>query len=226
MIRFQDVIGKQSISIQEGKNFGKIIDLFVDTKYLSVEGFVISDKDDRFLSFKEIKNIGDAVTFSSGAALVPLSEKEGIDLRKGSSINGLKVITETGKEKGIIASFYFKIDSSLISHFEIIKNIFKENLVISRDAIVRIGEDAVIIFEEAAEIMNEMKRRDNIKITIKKAGKSVAVFTKSIFNKNIVENLKDKSKNILEKTKNNTTKIKNAVDKTLKKLKIKNNQKQ
>ncbi len=226
MIRFQDVIGKQSISIQEGKNFGKVIDMFVDIKYLNVEGFVISDKDDRFLPFKEIKNIGEAVIFSSGEVLIPLSEKEGIDLRKGSSINGLRIITETGKENGTIASFYFKIDNGLISHFEIVKNIFKENLVMSRDAIVRIGEDAVIIFEEAAEIMNEMKKSNNIKINIKKAGKTVAIFTKSIFNKNIVENLKDKSKKILEKTKNGTAKIKDAVDKTIKKLKTKNNQKQ
>jgi len=221
MIRFQETIGKHAISIQEGKNFGKVIDGFVNIKYLTFDGFVISDKEDVFLPFNEIKNIGDSIVFSSGASLLPLSEKINTDLRKAHSIIGLKVITEKGEEAGTVASFYFKTDNGFISHFEISKNIFKENLIISRDGIVRTGEDAVIIYDEAVEIMNEMKKRNNVKVKIKKIGKFAEVFTKSVFNKNVLANLKSKSEEIIQKTKNGTIKIKNAIDKTINKLKKK-----
>ena len=96
MIRYQETIGKHAISIQEGKNFGKVIDGFVNIKYLTFDGFVISNKDDVFLPFNEIKNIGDSIVFSSGASLLPLSEKINTDLRKAHSIIGLKIITEKG----------------------------------------------------------------------------------------------------------------------------------
>ncbi|HPD18475.1 MAG: PRC-barrel domain-containing protein [Candidatus Goldbacteria bacterium] len=220
MIRFQDVIGKQTISIQEGKNFGKIIDVFVNNVHLNIEGFIISDKDDKFLPFNEVKSIGDSIIFNSGEMLLPISEKLNAEIKKGSSINGLKVITEKGIEKGIIASFYFNNDG-IITHFEVEKNIFIENLIMSRDAIIKIGEDAVIIYEEAAEIMNEMKKKNNVKITIKKLGKSAEVFTKTIFNKKNVEELKDKSEKIIQKTKNGTVKIKGTVEKTIEKIRKK-----
>lgn len=218
MIRFQDILGKQAISIQEGKNFGKITDVLINIKYLTVDGLVISEKGDKFLPFEEVKNIGDSIIFNSGEFLVPLSEKEKIDLKNGSLISGLKVITEKGIENGEIVSFYFKTGTGLISHFEIEKNIFNENLIMSRDSIVRIGEDAVIIYEEAAKIINEMKKRNNIKIKIKKIGRSAEIFTKSIFNKRVLEGLKDKSEKILKKTKDGTLKIKDVLDKTIKKL--------
>jgi uncharacterized protein YrrD len=221
MIRFQDVIGKNAISIQEGKNFGKVIDVFVNGRYLNIEGFAISDKDDKFLPFSDVKSIGDSIIFNSGETLLPISEKLNVEIRKGSSINGLKVITEKGIEKGIIASFYFN-GGGTITHFEVEKNIFIENLIMSRDGIIRIGEDAVIIYEEAAEIMNEMKKKNNVKVTIKKFGKSAEVFTKTIFNKKNVEELKDKSEKIIQKTKNGTEKIKGAVGKTIEKIKKRN----
>lgn len=221
MIRFQEVIGKQAIAIQEGKIFGKVIDFYVNIKYFSVEGFIISDKDDKLLPFNEIKNIGDSVIFSSGITLLPLSEKENIDLRKGSLVNGLKIITERGKENGTIVSFYFRADTGLISHFEVEKNIFRENLIMSRDSIIRVGDDALIIYEEAAKIMNEMKKRNNVKIVIKKIGKSAEIFTKSIFNKKVLEVIKDKSERILEKTKSSTLKVKDIISNTVKKIKNK-----
>ncbi len=221
MIRFQNIIGKHAISIQEGKNFGKVTDAFINIKNLMVEGFVVSDRDDRFLPFEGIKNIGDSIIFSSGDTLLPLSEKENVDLKKGNSINGLKVITENGRENGRIVSFYFKAANGFISHFEIEKNIFKENLIMSRDGVLRIGEDAVIIYDEAAEIMDEMKKRNDVKITIKKIGKKAEFYTKSIFNKAVLENIKNSSEKVIRKTKNSTLKIKDVVEKTINKIRKK-----
>ncbi|MCX8094173.1 MAG: PRC-barrel domain-containing protein [Candidatus Goldbacteria bacterium] len=221
MIRYQDVIGKPAISIQEGKNFGKVIDVFVNIQNLVVDGFVISDKDDRFLPYNQIKNIGDSIIFSSGTTLLPLSEKENINERKGASFLGLKVITENGKENGTVASFYFKIENGFISHFELQKNIFKENLIMSIDGILRVGEDAVIIYNEAAEIIDEMKKRNDIKIKIKKIGRSVQIFTKSVFNKKVLKDIMEKSERIMQKTKNSTAKIKDAVEKTINKIRKK-----
>jgi uncharacterized protein YrrD len=175
MIKYQDLIGKPAFSVEEGRNWGKIIEILIDINKYTVKGVIISGTEDRFLPFSDVSKIGESVVFKGGSALHSMAE--GLtDAVKASAIHGLKAITEAGGEAGTIVSFYFKHDTGEITHYEISKDVLQENMLMSQDGIVKIGPDAAIILNEAVEVMEEMRTKDAVRKTANALGKKISSF--------------------------------------------------
>jgi uncharacterized protein YrrD len=175
MIKYQDLLGKTAYSLEEGRQWGRIIELFVDKKDFSVKAMAIKGEEDKALMLSSVKNIDESVIFQSALDLLPLSSAETGNIR-ANKITGLKAITENGNEIGTIVAFYFKTGAGEITHYEISKSVVKENLLMSQDGLVRMGDDAMIITEEAAEVAAEMKSKDNLRKTVAELGKKAQDF--------------------------------------------------
>jgi sporulation protein YlmC with PRC-barrel domain len=175
MIKYQDLLGKTAYSLEEGRQWGKVAELFVDKKTFAVTGMVIRGEEDRFLFLKAAKKIDESIVFQSASDFMSLSSAEPGAVR-GSKITGLRVMTEQGNEEGTVVSFYFKPDTGAITHYEFSKSVMSENMLMAQDGLVRMGDDAMIITEEAAEVAEEMKTKDNLRKTIAELGKKAGAF--------------------------------------------------
>lgn len=175
MIKYQDLLGKTAYSLEEGRQWGKVVELYVDKKTFTITGMVIRGEEDRFLPYSAAKKIDESVVFKSVSDFMSLSSAEPGAVR-GSKITGLRAMTEHGNESGTVVSFYFKKENGAITHYELSKSVLKENMLMEQDGMVRMGDDAMIITEEAAEVAAEMKTKDNVRETVAKLGKKLGAF--------------------------------------------------
>jgi len=118
MIKYQDLLGKTAYSLEEGRQWGKVAEVFVDKKTFTVTGMVIKGEEDRFLPYKAAKKIDESIVFQSAADFMSLSSAEP-GAARGSKITGLRAITEQGNEEGTVVSFYFKKENGEITHYEL-----------------------------------------------------------------------------------------------------------
>jgi uncharacterized protein YjbJ (UPF0337 family) len=85
-------------------------------------------------------------------------------------------MTEQGNEAGTVVSFYFNKESGEITHYELSKSVMSENMLMSQEGLVRMGDDAMIISEEGAQVAQEMKTKDSIRETMARLGKRLGAF--------------------------------------------------
>jgi sporulation protein YlmC with PRC-barrel domain len=181
MIKYQDILGKTAYSLEEGRQWGRVTELFVDRNKYAVTAMAIAGGEERGMLLSSAKNIDESVIFQSSQDLIDIPTVEKGNTR-GMKITGLKVMTESGNELGTVVSFYFKRDTGEITHYEISKSVLKENLLMSQEGLVRMGEDAMIITDDAAEVAAEMKSKDNLRKTIAELGKKAEDFAKGAKN--------------------------------------------
>jgi len=175
MIKYQDLLGKTAYSLEEGRQWGKVVELFVDKKTFAVTGVVVRGEEDRFLPYKAAKKIDESIVFQSAADFLALSAAEPGAVR-GAKITGLRAMTEQGNEAGTVVSFYFNKESGEITHYELSKSVMSENMLMSQEGLVRMGDDAMIISEEGAQVAQEMKTKDSIRETMARLGKRLGAF--------------------------------------------------
>jgi len=176
MIKYQDLLGKTAYSLEEGRQWGRVAELFIDKKTFAVSGLLIKGEVERALPLSSVKNIDESVIFGSAQEFVPVKPaEEGVT--RSSRITGLRIITENGNELGTVVSFYFKRENGAVTHYEVSKSVLKENMLISRDAIIRMGDDAAIILEEAAKVAQEMKAKDAVRQAAAKLGVKAKSFS-------------------------------------------------
>src|SRR5512134_2378499 len=121
MIKYQEMLGKTAYSLEEGRQWGKVIELLVDKKTFAVNGMVIKGEEDRFLPLLAVKKLDESIVFKSAADFLALSSAEPGTV-KGGRITGLRVLTEEGNEKGTVVSFFFNKEGGNITHYELSKN--------------------------------------------------------------------------------------------------------
>jgi uncharacterized protein YrrD len=175
VIKYQDLLGKTAYSLEEGRQWGKAVEVFLDKKTFAVTGVVIRGEEDRLLPYAAAKEIDESIVFRSAADFQAISAADPGAVR-GSKITGLRAMTEQGNEAGTVVSFYFRKESGEITHYELSKSVMKENMLMSQEGLVRMGDDAMIISEEGAEVAQEMRTKDSIRETMAKLGKKAGAF--------------------------------------------------
>ncbi|HRU38354.1 MAG TPA: PRC-barrel domain-containing protein [Candidatus Goldiibacteriota bacterium] len=176
MIKYQDLLGKTAYSLDEGRQWGKVAELFIDKGSYAVTGLLIKGEVERALPLSSVRNIDESVIFGSAQDFVPVASAEA-GMTRSSRITGLRIITENGNELGTVVSFYFKRQGGAITHYEVSKSVLRENLLISQDGIIRMGDDAAIILEEAAEVAQEMKAKNAVRQAAAKLGVKAKSFS-------------------------------------------------
>ncbi|GAW91660.1 PRC-barrel domain-containing protein [Calderihabitans maritimus] len=156
----KQLISLPIISIKEGEQIGKVRDVIVDPKAMAISALLVEQKgrfkEHKLIPFNKIHGIGDhAITVEEKnvivrAALYPELYK----LLKHPTPIGAKVISEKGKVFGVVNEFTCHPDTGQIETLEIsgslISNWLKGKAYLSRNHVLTMGKNAVVVAEEAA----------------------------------------------------------------------------
>ncbi len=159
MREFSDITGRRVYFTGEGKEGGVVKDVLIDTKDFRIAGFVVRDTAEEYLPYEKVNHMeGDSVTAGGEPDIESLPKENYL---KGSSLKGLKVVTENGNMLGNAATFYFE-PSGRITHYEVSGGVFKDitegHRLLPGAGVKVIGPDAIIVNNEVEEIIKDMKR--------------------------------------------------------------------
>lgn len=152
MIKSNDVVGLKLISIQEGKELGKVEDLIFDSNTqkitaLQISGGLFGGK--RVVLIEDVKSIGhDAVMIDSESYLYKGDQiKENISeiLEKGGYLTATKIITDQGTVLGKVSEIYFDPLTGDVIEFEVEDKNLDQRKIIKVSDILSVGHDATIV---------------------------------------------------------------------------------
>ncbi len=159
MREFKEITGRRVYFADEGKEDGVVKDMLIDTKEFKVAGFVVRDNSEKYLPYEKVKHMeGDSVMAGRESDVENFPEKNYL---KGSGLKGLKIMTESGKMMGNVATFYFE-PSGRITHYEVSGGVFRDitegHRLLPGAGVKVIGPDAVIVSDEVEKIVEDMKQ--------------------------------------------------------------------
>ncbi len=147
------------LDVSSGEKTGFVKEFIFNFEKYKISGFLVQTaflKKNVFLPAGDIENIGsDAIMIKSKKDLKNINKKIKKDLKLTRKIKILhqKVITKSGEELGKMRDFFVDDVSFFLQKIEvqgsIWKSLFKGKLLIARDQIITIGQDAIIV-EDAA----------------------------------------------------------------------------
>jgi len=158
MKRSEELIGLSLISIEDGKEVGRVSDLVVNPEEGTVEYLIINNGlrylGTRVLPFKKVEGVGeDAVTVQSSSSVVELGDEPDIAnlLEKNVRVKGTKVLTKKGKLIGTVSEFIVDDENEgKITGCEVTPVDGSGSLgVIPSDKVITFGFDVLIISEES-----------------------------------------------------------------------------
>jgi len=163
MIKYQEILGKPIFSVKEGRQWGRISGIMIDSKKFTITGFEL-EKIEKALPFENVTTFGEnSIVFPSGEVLQDISAaKKGKTMISAENITKLRVITKKGRDIGRVHTFHFSKEEGVITHYEIEEGPFSDRKILSQDGVVLMGPHAIIITEEAAKIAQEMKRKSEL----------------------------------------------------------------
>ncbi|MFN7161035.1 MAG: PRC-barrel domain-containing protein [Candidatus Gracilibacteria bacterium] len=163
MVKGHDVIGKSVIAYDSGTILTKVKDILFNAQENIILGFQVSNgspfSEAKAIPFRYIKAIGpNAITVESDSVIVPSSEDRQIkESLENNSVKGKKVMTEDGKDLGVIADIYFREDTGTIEGYEVSGGIFSDAdtgiSFLPAPAEFSIGEDVAFVPSAMVEIM-------------------------------------------------------------------------
>lgn len=156
MKKSEELLGLSVISIEDGKEIGRVSDLIINPSKGIVE-YLIIDNGLKYLGFKvlpfkQVEGVGEyAVTVQSSSAVIDMSDEPGINelLEKDVRIKGTKVLTRKGQLVGTVNEFLVDEDEDgKISGCKI-KLVNNENTISTVDSeqIITFGKDVLVINE-------------------------------------------------------------------------------
>lgn len=167
MKKSKEIVNSPVISIQEGQEVGIVKELIVNAEKKGVE-FLLVEKSEgaregeiMAIPFRETIGVGDyAVTIESQGTLMDLSKMNiaGNLLDKKTEIIDEKVITRKGKLLGTVTEYTVDPDNGSIPEIHLIseENTGEENKI-PLEEIISIGQQLVIVTEEAAKYVEKEK---------------------------------------------------------------------
>ncbi len=178
MIKYSSMIDKPIFSVKEGRQWGRISAVYLNSKKFTVTGFGI-EKLEKFLPIEKVTTFGESsVVFPGGDDLNACKESvKGKSVMNAEKIKGKRVITKKGKEVGYIEMFYFDDETGRITHYEISENPFSAKKLLSQDGVVLLGPDAFIVTDTAALISEKMKSKDELRGLLGKFSKKAKEFS-------------------------------------------------
>lgn len=158
MKRSEELLGLSVISIEDGKEIGRVSDFVINSAKGMVE-FLIIDNGYRYmgikiLPFKMVEGVGEyAVTILSSTSITDLSDEPEVNglLEKNVRVKGTKVLTRKGKLIGSVSEFLIDDGGEgKISGCEVAPtNNTGQSGIIPADQIVTFGKDVVVVHEDA-----------------------------------------------------------------------------
>lgn len=167
MKKSKEIVNSPVISIQEGQEVGVVKELIVNADKKGVE-FLLVEKNEgtkegeiMAIPFREAVGVGDyAVTIEAQSALMDLSKMNiaGNLLDKRIVIIDEKVITRKGKLLGTITEYTVDPDNGSIPFIHLVSGENdQEEKNIPLEEIISIGQQLVIVTEEAAKCVEKEK---------------------------------------------------------------------
>lgn len=161
MKRSEEFLGLSLISIEDGKELGRVSDLIIDpgtgsVAYLIIDG-AIKYLGLKILSFDLVEGVGEyAVTVQSSSAVIDLFDEPEIAglLEKDVRVKGTRILTKKGKLIGVVSEFFIDEESlGKITGCELTAVDGAEMFeTISADQIITFGKD-IIVIKEGMEIV-------------------------------------------------------------------------
>lgn len=159
MARASEVVGRDVVVREGGKQAGKIKDLVVDPSGRQVLGFVISEgafKSTRVAPWAGVQAIGpDSVILATEASIVKADDVPDIKsvLDKNLKIHGVRLQTTAGKDLGKIDDFRFDEQTGAVQGFELSGGVLSDALggrsYLPTPATIELGTDLAFVGPEA-----------------------------------------------------------------------------
>lgn len=157
IVKGSSVIGLKIITLQDGREVGKVKDIIFNPDSQYVEALLIDEggvlRDTKVIDLPTIKSIGkDAVIIDQEQTIKKADDipKEVVDIAKGDTyLTKTKIMTETGDELGQISDVYFDEKTGKVTEFEVSQGVFqnaasgKKRVKITD--IVTVGKDSTIV---------------------------------------------------------------------------------
>lgn len=158
MKRSEELLGLSVISIEDGKEIGRVSDFVINPAKGLVE-FLIIDNGFRYmgikiLPFKMVEGVGEyAVTILSSTSITDLSEEPEVNelLEKNVRVKGTKVLTKKGKLIGNVSEFIIDDDNEgKIAECEVAPMNGAGSIgFIDSEHIITFGKDVLVISDDA-----------------------------------------------------------------------------
>ncbi len=169
MIKADDILNKNIVTVKEGRQINKIKEIFIDKNQFEIK-YLFLDKLEKILDFADITSISENnIVIQSEEKLKDmnlLNDKE--NLIEYSALKKLKIISEKGLEIGKIQAVFVKKENGKITHYEIAETPISEHSILSQEGILSIGQDVIIISETAFDISKMMKSKSGFLNIFKK----------------------------------------------------------
>jgi uncharacterized protein YrrD len=161
----RNIVGLPIIDLSTGDEIGTVKECVFDKTENCLLGLISGSrgcpKDEQAVRFGDLKSIGeDVVVVDSGSRLLPADQAEFLneDLStRNVSVLGKRVISDKGRQIGTIRDVILDAETGSIVGWEVSEGIIQDILsgrnVIPHDSFVTIGEESVIIPEDAAEAL-------------------------------------------------------------------------
>ncbi|KNZ68595.1 PRC-barrel domain-containing protein [Thermincola ferriacetica] len=165
MKRSGELLGLAIISLNDGKEVGKVNDLIINPEEGAVECLVVDDGTRylgvRVLPSKFIIGVGEyAVTIESATAITTLDDLPDLSdlLEKNVKVIGTKVLTKKGKLIGTVSEFYVDEENEgkiVACEFTAPKS--NEPKIVPADGVVTFGKDVLVVVEDVDKLLTDKK---------------------------------------------------------------------
>ena len=164
MRKGKSIIGKEVLSLAEGRRIHTVKDIIIGADNEDIIGLLVDEggllNSSLVIPIEQVTSFGrDAVVVSDAGAVLQASRYPRVSaiIDRKEKLIGKKVFTETGDEQGTISDIYFDESSGRILSFEVtggvFNNVARGNSYLPVEDIVRVGPDVVYIHQAAVETM-------------------------------------------------------------------------
>jgi uncharacterized protein YrrD len=179
MIKGDYVIGKQVVTLNDGKKIEKVHDIIFDHTQNTVLGFVVDEggwfSNARVLPLAQVKAIGeDAVLIQDVSAIISAEESPKMNsiLQGDNVLKGTKVMTDDGKELGTMVDLSFDPATGMVEGYEVSGGLFADaysgRAMVPAPETLTIGKDVAFVPASTAVKMEE--QAGGIKAAMQSAG--------------------------------------------------------
>jgi uncharacterized protein YrrD len=152
-----ELLSKPVFATTEGREVGRVKDVLFDPDAQALRGLMVSPAEgvesEMFVERGNIVGLGrDAITVETAEAVEPLAHRAEARevIETGIHLKGAKVLTEGGNSIGTIDKIYVEDNGDIVCYAAASGLLgFGDKSEIDPDCVVKVGEDAIIVSEDA-----------------------------------------------------------------------------
>lgn len=182
MFKGNDVIGKPVITFSDGEKIEKVYDILFDQSTNHIVGFLVDEggwfTSARVLPLASVRKIGeDAVIIDNADAIISAEENPQAEaiLSHDNILKGTHVMTEDGKDLGVMKDLCFDEVSGKVAGYEVSGGMFADAYngrpFVPAPDTIKIGKDVAFVPVETATLMEQ--QAGGIKAAMQDAGQKL-----------------------------------------------------